>query len=55
MTMKGILTDNITASVSGIADAVELDLLQIDYPKASGAIIAMLLNALVIIVLVTKQ
>lgn len=39
MTMKGILTGDISASVSGIADAVEPNLLQMDYPKASGAII----------------
>ncbi|WP_299519360.1 hypothetical protein [Winogradskyella sp.] len=39
MTMRGILTDDITASVAGIADAVDPDTLRVDYPKASGAII----------------
>ncbi|WP_422105761.1 hypothetical protein [Winogradskyella sp.] len=39
MTMKGILTDDITASITGIADAVDPDTLQHDYPKAAGAII----------------
>ena len=39
MTMKGILTDDISASVSGIADAVDPSALQAAYPKAAGAII----------------
>jgi hypothetical protein len=39
MTMKGILTDDISASIAGIADAVDPSLLQVDYPKAVGAII----------------
>ncbi len=39
MTMKGILTDDITASITGIADAVNPNSLQMDYPKATGAII----------------
>lgn len=39
LTMKGILTGDISSSVSGIADAVDPNLLQMDYPKASGAII----------------
>ncbi len=39
MTMKGILTDDISASVSGIADKVDPTTLQMDYPKAAGAII----------------
>jgi len=39
LTMKGILTGDISAAVSGIADAIKPPLLQIDYPKASGAII----------------
>lgn len=39
MTMKGILTDDITASISGIADKIDLATLQMDYPKAAGAII----------------
>ncbi|HKK73669.1 MAG TPA: hypothetical protein VJ953_01245 [Saprospiraceae bacterium] len=39
MTMKGVLTNDIFAAVSGIADAVNPESLKIDYPKASGAII----------------
>ncbi|MFK7798556.1 MAG: hypothetical protein AB8E82_13975 [Aureispira sp.] len=39
MTMKGILTGDITASVSGIADAVDPSQLQMAYPEALGAII----------------
>ena len=39
MTMKGVLTNDISASVSGIADAVEPETLQMDYPEAAGAII----------------
>ena len=39
MTMKGILTDDISSSVAGIADAVDPSTLQMDYPKAAGAII----------------
>ncbi|MCI4669579.1 MAG: hypothetical protein MRZ79_15700 [Bacteroidia bacterium] len=39
MTMRGILTDDITASVAGIADAVDAASLQADYPKAAGAIL----------------
>ncbi|GAB5555291.1 MAG: hypothetical protein Sapg2KO_48820 [Saprospiraceae bacterium] len=39
MTMKGVLTDDISASVSGIADAVNPETLQMQYPKAAGAII----------------
>lgn len=39
MTMKGILTGDISSSVSGIADAVDLSKLQMDYSEASGAII----------------
>lgn len=39
MTMKGILTDDISASVAGIADAVDPALLEMDYPQAAGAII----------------
>ena len=39
MTMKGVLTDDISASIIGIADAVEPSTLQIDYPKAAGAVI----------------
>lgn len=39
MTMKGILTDDISSSVVGIADAVDPSTLQMDYPKATGAVI----------------
>lgn len=39
MTMKGVLTDDITASVAGIADAIDPVILQMDYPQAAGAII----------------
>ena len=37
--MKGILTEDISSSISGIADAVDPKSLQMDYPKATGAII----------------
>ncbi len=39
MTIKGVVTDDISASIAGIADAVEPSTLQMDYPKAAGAII----------------
>lgn len=39
MTMKGILAGDISASVSGIADAVDPSTVQMNYPDASGAII----------------
>ncbi len=39
LTMKGILTDDISSSVAGIADAIEPSSLEMDYPKAAGAII----------------
>lgn len=39
MTMKGVLTDAISSSISGIADAVDPSILQMEYPKAAGAII----------------
>ncbi len=39
MTMKGILTNDIASSVAGIADAIDSELLQIEYPKAAGAVI----------------
>jgi hypothetical protein len=39
LTMKGILTNDISSSVAGIADAVEPSLVQMDYSEASGAII----------------
>jgi hypothetical protein len=37
--MKGILTNDISSSVAGIADAIEPSLVQMDYSEASGAII----------------
>ncbi|MFL1896358.1 hypothetical protein ACJRPK_11700 [Aquimarina sp. 2-A2] len=40
MTMRRILTGDISASVAGIADAVEPSLLQMDYSEASGAILS---------------
>lgn len=40
MVMKGPITGDISASVLGIADAIEPSLLQMDYSAASGAIIA---------------
>lgn len=39
MTMKGVLTNDISSSITGIADVVETNSLQMDYPKAAGAII----------------
>lgn len=39
MTMKGILSGDISASIIGIADGIDPSLLQTNYPKASGAII----------------
>lgn len=39
LTMKGILTSDISAAVAGIADAVDPNMIQLDYPEASGAII----------------
>lgn len=39
MTMKGILSDDISSSIAGIADAIDPATLQMDYPKAAGAII----------------
>lgn len=38
-TMNFILSNDITSSISGIADAVDPAKLQMDYPKAAGAII----------------
>lgn len=40
MTMKGYLSGDISASVSGIADAIDPTTLQMDYPQAAGAILA---------------
>lgn len=39
MTMRGPLTGDISAAVSGIADKVDPASLQMDYPAAAGAII----------------
>jgi hypothetical protein len=39
MTMKGVLTNDISASVSGIADAVAPETMAMAYPDAVGAII----------------
>ncbi|MCR9181614.1 MAG: hypothetical protein NXH73_01695 [Flavobacteriaceae bacterium] len=39
LTMKGILTEDIPSSISGIADKVDPSLLQMDYPNALGALI----------------
>ena len=37
--MSGVLTGDISASVSGIADAVPPETVQMNYPEAAGAII----------------
>ena len=39
MTMKGVLSDDISASIIGIADAVSPESLTMDYPAATGAVI----------------
>jgi len=39
LTMKGILTNDISASVAGVADAVDPELLKMNYPEAAGALI----------------
>ena len=39
MTIKGIVTDDIASSIAGIADAIAPTTLQMDYPKAAGAVI----------------
>lgn len=39
MTVKGVLNNDISSSVIGIADAVKPDNLTMDYPSAVGAII----------------
>ena len=39
MTMKGILTNDISSSIAGIADAIEPSTLTMDYPKAAGAVV----------------
>lgn len=40
LTMKGYLTGDISASVAGIADAIDPSTLQMNYPDAAGAILA---------------
>lgn len=39
MTMKGILTNDISSSIAGIADAIDPKTLQMNYPRAAGAVI----------------
>lgn len=39
MTMKGILTQDITSSIAGIADAVNPKNIKLNYPNAAGAVI----------------
>ena len=39
MTMKSVLTDDISASIVGIADAVNPESLTMDYPEAAGAVV----------------
>lgn len=39
MTMKSVLTDDISASIIGIADAVDPESLTMAYPQATGAVI----------------
>lgn len=39
LTMRGILTEDISSSISGIADAVDPKTIEMDYPNAAGAII----------------
>ncbi|OZV67990.1 hypothetical protein [Winogradskyella aurantia] len=39
MTMNGILSEDISSSITGIADAVDPSSLQMNYPKATGAVI----------------
>lgn len=39
MTMKGVLTNDISASIIGIADAANPESITMDYPKAAGAVI----------------
>jgi hypothetical protein len=39
MTMKEVLTGDISSSIIGIADAIDPTTLQMDYPKAAGAVI----------------
>lgn len=39
LTMKGVLTGDISASIAGIADAVDPASVTMDYPKAAGGLI----------------
>ncbi len=39
MTMKGVLTNDISASIIGIADGVDPESVSMDYPEAAGAVI----------------
>lgn len=39
MTMKGVLKDDISASIKGIADAVDSQTIAMEYPEAVGAVI----------------
>lgn len=39
MTIKGVLTEDISSSIIGIADAVDPTSLQMNYPKATGAVV----------------
>jgi len=39
MTIKGVLTDDISASIIGIADAADPENITMDYPEAAGAVI----------------
>lgn len=39
MTIKGVLTNDISATLSGIADSMNPETLELDYPKAAGAVI----------------
>lgn len=39
MTMKGVLTNDISASIKGIGDAVDPESVTMQYPKVAGAVI----------------
>ncbi len=39
LTMKGVLTGDISASIAGVADAVDPASVTMDYPKAAGGLI----------------
>jgi hypothetical protein len=40
LTMNFVLSGDIVSAINGIADAVEPETLQMEYPKAAGAVIA---------------